>query len=695
MVKDEALNWLAKSAMLGSEAASMIGRRIFEAGEHPIPMTIKHTFDRDSALGVCDNGRPHGSQFFAEAVRTLLPQQLRSTLQRKFRIASATDGSGSMLSWTKDRRRLCGSDDDMARFADKHLLLHASVAFQDLETTEFLLMTGCSIEIEDSDGLTPLLIACQCGNKTFVDVLLTRGALPSHASHNGVTPLHWLILFPVEDMLAFVSGLVDHGADVNHLMDESAYVFVDDLGLALQGSPLCWSVLCCNYTAISTLLRCGAGPSVHYCLRHALQLACAGVLEQLLSQSDILDQISEEFRSDLWFQIGAEARREFHRWCVHGKTYASAYAGTMDVLDRHGIRYPGIPTGYISSPLNRAVMNCNVPLARELIKRGADTAAIDPTTGATLLTDLILCDVVEISDTFKKTQMVKLLLDNGVPTEPTMHQEEESKWGLTFNEAPLVLACSFQAALPIIELLATRYPHQINGQPGHRTPLLGLPGVRSDVEAAGIARLLLSLGADPERENDHSVSNTEGNWTCCYRPIFTAVHSKSLELLKVYLDRGVSPVMGSNGGHSYTVLHVAIFDALCAMQRRSAVRREPWAASFIDRFLSYSLPRANGWVNIADHRGYTPLFYAIFWGLPATVQVLLSHDAAQVTLDQTATATHVLQYSYEHPPPFVRPGAAEEEEFFYLTSFMFPTTPAEYTERLDKIAVLLKAEARL
>jgi ankyrin repeat protein len=695
MLRNEALNWLAKSAILGSKAAFLVGRRIFEANECPIPETIENNFDQDLPTETSVHKQSTESQFFAEAIRILLPQKLQSDLRHRFRMAGVTDTAGQMFSWTKEKCDHFQSNDEFIQFANEHLLLHVSIAFQDLETTTFLLGTGCSVNLEGPEGLTPLLVACQCGNKTFVDALLERGADASRASHNGVTPLHWLILFPSEVMEALVKALTDHEANVNHLMNDFNYVFVDGLGLALEGSPLCWSVLCRNHAAIAALLHWGAGPSVQHCLRHALQLVCADVLEQLISENGVL-KVTEDRPSDLWYQIGAEARREFHRWCIHGKAYTSAYAATMDVLVRHGMQYPGIPAEYKDSPLSRAVMNCNIPLARELIKRGADINETDPTNGATLLTNLIISDVVEISDIFKKVQMVELLLESGVPTQPPARGMKDPGWSPGFYQTPLSLACSFQATLPVIELLASHCPRHVSDKYGGKTALLSLPGSHSDMEAAEIARLLLSLGADPEIEGDHSAYNTGGNWVCCRRAVDIAVQHKNLKLLEIYLGHGVSPVMGVTGGHSFTVLHTAVFEALCHMQQRSGSQGESRAASFIDCILSYPIPRDNGWIEIADHKGYTPLWYAIYWGLPATVEVLLSHDAVKLSLKNEATVTDVLHFSYEHPPLFVKTGAdGDSEAIFYISRYMLPESPAAYTKRLDKIAELLRAEVRL
>lgn len=46
------------------------------------------------------------------------------------------------------------------------------------------------IDIPDSEGITPLMVACAAHDATYCSVLLAAGANPKARSNNGKTPLH-------------------------------------------------------------------------------------------------------------------------------------------------------------------------------------------------------------------------------------------------------------------------------------------------------------------------------------------------------------------------------------------------------------------------------------------------------------------------------------------------------------------------
>jgi ankyrin repeat protein len=683
LTRDEALNLLAKAAVLGHRAASLIGPRVFEANEHQVPASLE---ERLEDLNI-DNRVPTDldaeETFFANAVKDLFGRELRAKLRRRLSRRGIIERTGQLIPWINEQNKNLQTDDYLINFAEESLLLHASIAFEDVEAANFLLDMGCTVDLEGPEGLTPLLIACQCANKTLINVLLTHGADASKTGHDGVTTLHWLILFPHRDIKDTLEALVSHGADIDRSMKQGTYMCFDGLSLALENTALSWAVLCRDHSVVSALLQAGAKEDLESSMKFALRLVCPDVAEILMTHGRDRCQF---FTENPWYDIGDETSREFQRWVIHGKKYASAYARTMDWLISHGSDYPGCWKD-TNSPMYHAVMCCNIPLAEELLKRGADISEVGRTSRATLLAALISCDVVELSDSSKKMRMAKLLLNNGVPLEPGPYDENFPT--KTFLSGPIHLACVFKAPLSMIELLSGYCIEHINRRYNGKTPLQALPGAHSDEETAQIVRYLLSLKADPEAETTHWNMWGEGFWNCCHRPIALVARNRYLASTVTLLDYGVSPIMGVSGNHQFTVLHELVREAMRDMQRRDDFSSgEKRMADFIDLVLDHPLPQKDDWVNIADSQGYTVIWYAIHWGLPATVEVLLNHNAKREGLQHGADLKAVLSYSYEHPPSFVQ-DAGEYETILFMCSYISPTNSSGYKHRLGKISKLL------
>lgn len=69
-----------------------------------------------------------------------------------------------------------------------------------------------SVDCEDDEGATPLMLATLGDRLDTVRALLASGANPRHASRKGDTPLH---VAAQQDLADVASALVEAGADVN------------------------------------------------------------------------------------------------------------------------------------------------------------------------------------------------------------------------------------------------------------------------------------------------------------------------------------------------------------------------------------------------------------------------------------------------------------------------------------------------
>jgi ankyrin repeat protein len=72
--------------------------------------------------------------------------------------------------------------------------LFQAVATRDIKTVKAILAQGINPDVRDSDGRTPLMLACFLGDKEMAKVLLESGADVNAKDENGRTPLMWTVI---------------------------------------------------------------------------------------------------------------------------------------------------------------------------------------------------------------------------------------------------------------------------------------------------------------------------------------------------------------------------------------------------------------------------------------------------------------------------------------------------------------------
>lgn len=74
----------------------------------------------------------------------------------------------------------------------------------------YALAKGANLNIQDSFGNTPLIVACQNGHSSVCHLLVEHGASLKCSNHRGNTPLHYCFAYHFEDLGKF---LISQGAD--------------------------------------------------------------------------------------------------------------------------------------------------------------------------------------------------------------------------------------------------------------------------------------------------------------------------------------------------------------------------------------------------------------------------------------------------------------------------------------------------
>ena len=126
-------------------------------------------------------------------------------------------------------------------------ILHMAASCGWSEAVETLIDTYLvPTNLLNDQGETALLCACRAGHARVVHVLLSLGADASISTARKESPLHWLVSFEAEDIVAIVEALLKAGADLRlqTTMRISYSVFRAGIEVDYQqpGSPLAWAV---------------------------------------------------------------------------------------------------------------------------------------------------------------------------------------------------------------------------------------------------------------------------------------------------------------------------------------------------------------------------------------------------------------------------------------------------------------------
>jgi ankyrin repeat protein len=111
-----------------------------------------------------------------------------------------------------------------ARGDDGQGALHIVTRGRDITWLRYLLSHGARPDIQDNEGVTPLIIAAQIGWREGAEALLERGANPNLGNSQGETPL----MFAVRAYnLPMVRLLLANRADPNQTDNVSGYSAID------------------------------------------------------------------------------------------------------------------------------------------------------------------------------------------------------------------------------------------------------------------------------------------------------------------------------------------------------------------------------------------------------------------------------------------------------------------------------------
>ncbi|KAL2145185.1 hypothetical protein VTI28DRAFT_7821 [Corynascus sepedonium] len=209
-------------------------------------------------------------------------------------------------------------------------------------------------------GETPLLIACREGHAAVAELLLARGADASHANRDGVTSLHFLAAFDDEHIPRMASLLLQHGADLESVCEQSSIYkdLPDSLFGHCGGTPLLWAVAARSNCAVWVLMDKGADPfraptpsgldGPQSAIAWAAMFHQDNLLEIMLSKAQdgrlcsILQQasqgdLSREVAGAFYMAVDCNISLRFREYLIHGKSLEAAALQCVQILDNFKI----------------------------------------------------------------------------------------------------------------------------------------------------------------------------------------------------------------------------------------------------------------------------------------------------------------------------------------------------------------------
>jgi ankyrin repeat protein len=303
------------------------------------------------------------------------------------------------------------------------------------------------LTLDDDKGNSALHFACMGGHTGIALYLLREKSVAKSRPNNvGTVPLHWLFMFPDNDIDKMAELLSDPECDGM----ASAGLKIRLHFLWLRGPPIHWAVSCRNRTAIQSLLRIGVNIDEEYqgytALAKAVELHTPEIVHLLLENGAQFKSIGPFGCSAMHFVAGNAPI--IKRRIFHGTRYGrnqdlkKAVKDTIGKLEFFGCninstdKHGNTPLHKaVASPLERGDMD-DLYVVRALIQNDADRN-VQNDDGDTILHLAIKsywCDRPNHLDLFK------VLLDDSIPLtdETPLNVTQRDRNG---RNALLVTAC--------------------------------------------------------------------------------------------------------------------------------------------------------------------------------------------------------------------------------------------------------------
>ncbi|KAF9775137.1 hypothetical protein IL306_006786, partial [Fusarium sp. DS 682] len=661
----QALEYVTSAADAGYEPAIILGKRIFEANGVSVPDAfIAKPQDPKIRAFVDELDRISDGEYFKTVLQFLWPAKLRLiAIEHLEGFCQESLGQQDLTLWIQEQDRQLGSS-RFRELAESALLFHYAVAKSNYKACEALVALGCNINSQNSDGITPLHLAMRCTELALVKFLLSHGADASITAHNKVSPLHWAVVLPDEQVGDIVARLVENIAHDRRISTSKTMTVFEDLGLRLSGAPHHWAVGCRNLAVVKVLTDPSLFPSrkpefLVNIMSCAIGIGCCEIIKYLFQFDDIRHQVTTCDEYKLWRDLGVLGT-PLSRWSMFGRSHDAYVGETIDTLSSFGVRLPLTsktePGSADWRPLTRASIGSHVHVMKELIRRGAD---VNETHWGTSVLEWVLDGGGFCGRPDQHAEAVELLLAHGAKThhEPVLHRVSRQN-----------------VSVEVFLVVLKHKPTEINMRFQGKTPLLLLleGGVETDIYAK--VQALVQAGSELDMEEACArTAPDEGDWRCCQTALSHSLYAMEWGIANYLLNCGASVECGVHSGHRKTVLHVLIFKASQTDWDTSQGKTEMFMR-IIGDLLSHPKAKEQDLIHRVDHKGMDALGHATYFGLPHVVRILLDrrHGISSKSINQAlamipSLLTPALKPNFVVSDSFTGPVRKGLREFRLLT----------------------------
>lgn len=677
----QALDYVVTAAEAGYPPAFLCGRRAFEANSIPNPEIFRQEPpDRPIREFTHALQQVPSSMFYPELIRLVLPQAVRTRKMNSLGSIHGYESNMDFVHWLGLKHNEIGTS-DFRQFAQDTFLFQHAIIKSDHGACQTLLQLGCSLNVPDADGTTPLHLALQCAEIGILQLFLNHGAADCLNITYDVPILHWLVVLP-EEALSAISNrfLGDLDEEKRTKLCSSDLTFVlDEFGLSLKATPLEWAIQCGNLAAVKALT--GPGAFVPMNPRQISYLAagmgCIDILQYFLKMDGFLQRLSRVDKYDLFTSLGNQGNYLTH-WLMHGSSNDSSIGRVIDTLEEFGIHLPLITLDgkegkdALMPPLSRAATGSHVHVMRELLSRGVDVN--ESSVGAKMTPlEFAFMGSARFGPSHRAVETVQLLLSHGA---------QAGRW------SNLHAACDEEVQFDVFKVVLQADLPSINTTYAKRTPLLRLLSMRASLDLHSKVQALLEAGSDIDSEVCDGMEE-EDSLECGWTALVYSLDYLQWIIAAHLLNKGASLQYNTNSGHHHTVLQFLVFKAF---NLGSTIRQEEYreVLRVIRKLLIHPEAKKANLISAIDYRGIDALSLSVMFGMADIVAIFLEKEHG-VSFKTREAALHLI-------PPLMMPimaprfVAMDDAECEKIMSQRRPCyTAFGYKERLKKIERLLFA----
>ncbi|KAF8539092.1 hypothetical protein BDD12DRAFT_883365 [Trichophaea hybrida] len=247
---------LFDAAHKGFTPAQAVVSRVLASYELPWPSD----YDQSLKITWLVNGASSGSM-----IATNVLQEVDAVLAEKALVSFREGGGYQEFYSTEERRQEWNRamDDLLTRDFGANAVSQLSIidSEENKPTLELNTLEKTSIYTTGLSRQSMLHMACLAGCYKSVKTLCSQGIDASIPADDGTSCLHWLHVFPTDQIEDTARILVSKGADINAFVRSCVINYHFPFSWP-PGTPLHWAVSASNTTAISTLLKLRADPNI-------------------------------------------------------------------------------------------------------------------------------------------------------------------------------------------------------------------------------------------------------------------------------------------------------------------------------------------------------------------------------------------------------------------------------------------------